>query len=50
MNYKPRCVNSELLNALDPLERLVAEKFLKDGRWILTNPSKTSRDLQMIRP
>lgn len=46
MNSKPRCVNFELLNALDPLERLVAEKFLKDGKWVLIekiNPVQTCK-------
>jgi len=32
-DQSPRLVNSELLDHLDPVERLIAKAFITEGRW-----------------
>lgn len=31
----PRYVDSELINRLDPLEQVIAAKFVNEGKWIV---------------
>lgn len=32
---EPRIVSQELLNRLDPIEKIVAQRFIIEGRWIV---------------
>ena len=36
----PRVVTSELLNQLDSVERLLANQYLLEGKWILQGGEK----------
>lgn len=35
LSKPPRIVSEELLSQLDPIERAIAESYLKSGRWVL---------------
>lgn len=40
MTHQPRVISREVIKQLDPLEQVIALRFLKEGRWVLNDDKK----------
>jgi len=47
MTRRPRVISREVIQQLDPLEQVIALRFIKEGRWVLNDDKKVAGMLTM---